>query len=287
MELGFDFDYVSRPMRGEAARAVEQVWCARGTVPYRSERIAPTGSTVVVLVLGDPITETASTGASLTTDRGFVIGPHTAPVENAPEGETYAVGIVTTAVGCEAVLGCRPAGLRGRVEPLEAAGTALAALRDEVGGLAHRGASAGELLDVVDRFVTASVDLGVPGLARVERAVAALVAEPRRPISDVAGELGVSHAHLDREFARVVGLRPRELARLLHLRELIECLDPLGQVSWADVAAAGGWSDQAHLSRDFKRHTGLSPSRYLETQRAFAEAGNPGPGFSPDLTQPR
>jgi transcriptional regulator GlxA family with amidase domain len=32
---------------------------------------------------------------------------------------------------------------------------------------------------------------------------------------------------------------------------------------WADVAAQLGYADQAHLTRDFGRHLGTSPSAYL------------------------
>jgi len=283
MDLGFDFDYRPRPMDAAAGRAVEQLWFARGTVPYRSERIAPTGSTVVVLVLGDPLTQVASTGSSVTSAVGLVIGPHAAPVVNEPHGETHALGVVTTAIGCEALLGRRPSALRGRVLEVFDVDPRLLALRERLAALAGGGADPVSLLDVVEDHVRATVDLTVPGLERVETAVAALVAEPRRSIATIAGDLGVSHAHLDREFARIVGLRPRELARLLLLRRLIEELDPLAEVRWADVAAQHGWSDQAHFSRDFKRHTGVTPRRYLEIQQAFAASGNAGPGFSPEV----
>ena len=285
MDLGFDFDFRARPVRGDAARAVEQVWFARGTVPYRSELIAPTGSTVVILILGDPITQTAATGVAATSGEGLVIGPHTAPITNAPHGETFALGIVTTAVGCEALLGRRPAGLRGRIVDLTTGAPCLVELR---AALATRRADEPEaLLDAVERRVAELVNLDVPGLRRVEGAVASLVAAPRRSIQDLAQDVGVSHAHLDREFSRIVSLRPRELARLLLLRRLIEGLDPLADVPWASVAADGGWSDQAHFTRDFTRHTGLSPRRYLQVQRAFAREGNAGPGFSPDVETPR
>ncbi|GIG54187.1 helix-turn-helix domain-containing protein [Demequina activiva] len=285
MDLGFDFDFRTRPVRGEPGRAVEQVWFARGTVPYRSELIAPTGSTVAILILGDSITQTAASGVEVTSAEGLVIGPHTAPITNAPYGETFAVGIVTTAVGCEALLGHRPAGLRGRIVDLATGAPSLVELR---AALAVRRADDPEaLLDAVEHRVAELVNLDVPGLGRVEGAVASLVAAPRRSIQDLAQEVGVSHAHLDREFSRIVGLRPRELARLLLLRRLIEGLDPLADVPWASVAADGGWSDQAHFTRDFTRHTGLSPRRYLQVQRSFALEGNAGPGFSPDVEAPR
>jgi len=78
----------------------------------------------------------------------------------------------------------------------------------------------------------------------------------------------VSHGHLDRQFTEQVGLSPRTLARLLRMRRLLDDIDVHGSVGWADKAADLGWSDQAHLIRDFKRHTGVTPSEYLTAQRS-------------------
>ena len=41
-----------------------------------------------------------------------------------------------------------------------------------------------------------------------------------------------------------------------------------GSVGWADKAVELGWFDQAHLIRDFKRHTGVTPAQYLAAQRS-------------------
>jgi AraC-like DNA-binding protein len=52
------------------------------------------------------------------------------------------------------------------------------------------------------------------------------------------------------------------------MRRLLEQIDVYGSVEWAEKAAELGWFDQAHLIRDFKRHTGVTPSQYLAAQRA-------------------
>ncbi len=58
----FAFDYHVRTARGRQRRFVESWWYARGTIPYARERIAPTGSAVGVIVLGDAIVETPDDG---------------------------------------------------------------------------------------------------------------------------------------------------------------------------------------------------------------------------------
>jgi AraC-like DNA-binding protein len=55
-----------------------------------------------------------------------------------------------------------------------------------------------------------------------------------------------------------------------------------GQVAWVDLAAELGWFDQAHLIRDFKRHTGVTPSEYQAAQREMYTPDEAEPGFVPE-----
>ena len=117
------FEYVTRKVAGETGRFVELIWFARGRIAGVSERIAPTGSTVAAVVLGDPIRLTpGGGGVSLSAETGFLIGPHDRPVVNEPQGETYCVGIVTRPVGCRpsfgACTGCVPGAGRRPVRGL-------------------------------------------------------------------------------------------------------------------------------------------------------------------------
>lgn len=266
MVTPFPFDFRKRQPNPPLSRFVESIWYARGTVPYRNERIAPTGSTVAVIVLGDPIVETARNGEgdSVLADMGFVVGPHDGPVINEPTGETHAVGIVTTPVGSGAVLGVHPAALRGRVMHVFDAWPPARSLRDRLLAIDDPE----EMLDLVSARLQAELRPPERGLDRTEGAVALLEADPTRAIADIAEHLGVSHAHLDREFTTIVGLTPRALARLLRMRRLLHDIEVHGEVGWAALAVEWGWYDQAHLIRDFKRHTGVTPTRYLEAQRS-------------------
>jgi AraC-like DNA-binding protein len=276
---GFPFDFRMRTPSGPLARTVASAWYARGTIPYRRERVAPTGSTVAVIVLGDPIIETAGgpRAVPLHAERGFLIGPHDRPVTNEPTGETFAVGIVTTPVGCRAALGLDPAAIAGRVVELSEAWAPADGLRERLLRLsAGPGPGTGPdpetMLDLVVAQLADGLDLDFPGLDRCERAVAMLGEDPVRPIADIATAVGVSHGHLDREFTRIVGLSPRRLARLLRVERLFEAIDIDAEVGWADLAADLGWADQSHMIRDVKRHTGSSPSAYLAARRAYAAA---------------
>lgn len=264
------------PLRG----IVESLWYADGTIGHERELIAPTGATVAVVNLGDPIRQTidAGRGTSFVARRGWIAGPHDRPILNQPLGRTWCVGIVTTPVGCQAALGVLPRSVRGHVIDLERRWPHAGGVRARLTGVD----GPEEALAVLDDLLE-STRTEVPGLERIARAVARLEQEPTLAIGDLAAELRISHGHLDREFTRIVGLSPRVLARILRMRRLLDGVDQAGGPSWSARAADLGWHDQAHLTRDFKRHTGVTPTAYLAARReAFADNGETElPGFVP------
>jgi AraC-like DNA-binding protein len=276
-----DFTYVARAPAAPLGRFVESIWYARGQIDYPSERIAPTGSTVAVIVLGAPIVETPDNGDGepFLATTGFLIGPHDRPVVNAPTGETYCLGVVTTPVACLALFGTPPAPLRGRVVDLESTWAPAVALRRDL--LAE--ADPDRMLDLVDAALNAGLRPGPEAIERCERAIRALAVDPARGIGDLAVEVGVSHGHLNREFTSVVGLSPRALSRIFRLRALLADLDVYAPVPWSTLATRLGWFDQSHLIRDFKRHTGVTPSEYVAAQRLAFTPAEAGPGFVPDV----
>ncbi len=267
-----------RPPESPLSRFVEICFYAKGHIATPREQIAPTGSTVAGIVLGPPILQAPLGGSTCTAVNGFVIGPHDRPIVNEPTGETYCLGVVATPVGASAVFGLAPATLRGRVVELGDGWPSGVPLRTAVAALSDPD----EMLDLVESVLLDGLDLHVRGVERCAEAVAALEADPTRSVAALAHDLGISHAHLDREFARVVGLTPRVLSRILRMRRLLESIDPSRPVRWTEEAERWGWFDQAHLIRDFKRHTGVTPSQYVAAQRTYGD-GDAAPGFVPDL----
>jgi AraC-like DNA-binding protein len=274
-----EFRFVSRRPEPPLYRFTESVWYARGQIEYPWELIAPTGSTVAVVVLGSPIRVTPSGGSAFLATTGFLIGPHDRPVINAPTAETYCVGIVSAPIGCRALFGVAPAPLRGRVVDLEAAWPRAATLRATLLPMT----APERMLDLVEGALRAGLEPGADGVDRCETVVRMLEDDPTRPIAELAAEAGVSHGHLDREFTAVVGLSPRALSRILRLRVLLAGLDVYAPVNWTALAAELGWFDQSHLIRDFKRHTGVTPSEYVAAQRDAFTPAQAAPGFVPHV----
>lgn len=71
---------------------------------------------------------------------------------------------------------------------------------------------------------------------------------------------------LQRLTARRLGLSPAWLVRRRRLHEASSRLRD-GRVRLADLAAELGYADQAHLTRDFRAATGLTPGRFAGWHR--------------------
>jgi AraC-like DNA-binding protein len=117
--------------------------------------------------------------------------------------------------------------------------------------------------------------------ARLERAIATLrMACGELPLTAVAASSGVGERQLERLFAERVGHGPKLFARVVRLERAVAALSPAPRVrgsstSWATLARAFGYADQAHLIREFRALTGVTPRVYV-AERAMSEIDNPG-----------
>ncbi|MGW0534876.1 helix-turn-helix domain-containing protein [Streptomyces sp. NPDC003032] len=91
------------------------------------------------------------------------------------------------------------------------------------------------------------------------------------PVHLLARECGWSERHLERRFEQQIGLLPKEASRVLRLRAALRLT--AGGHPGAIAASLSGYSDQPHLSREFKSMTGWTMSRFLRARTI----GHPGP----------
>ena len=87
------------------------------------------------------------------------------------------------------------------------------------------------------------------------------------PVAELARETGWSVRHLDNRFRSEIGLTPKAAARVIRFdrarRMLMHRVGSGAAPALADLAAAGGYYDQAHLAREFRGLAGVPPSRWL------------------------
>lgn len=87
----------------------------------------------------------------------------------------------------------------------------------------------------------------------------------------LADQVNLSISQLERSFARHVGVGPKLLARQTRVCALAAEAAGLASPSWASLAARYGYADQAHLAREFRELTGLTPSRFAGSDADFLQ----------------
>ena len=186
---------------------------------------------------------------------GIVVGVQTAISERTLTDEGWALGVMF-----------RPAGFSpfGDV-PVDAtlpigevfgpAGDDLAAAVLEAGpDAAH---------EVVDVFLADRVPAEQHPAEDVADLVEKVAADPAMlRVEDLADRAGVRPRQLQRRFAEHVGVTPKWVIRRYRLYEAAERAARGTDVVWADLAAELGYSDQAHLTREFTAALGMPPDRY-------------------------
>ncbi|MBD2763106.1 helix-turn-helix transcriptional regulator [Kocuria sp. cx-116] len=81
-------------------------------------------------------------------------------------------------------------------------------------------------------------------------------------VGDLAAALNVSTRTVHRLAAQYIGLTPHALIRRRRLQEAAEHIRSEPEASLSSVAAAHGFSDQAHFARKFQRFLGQTPREY-------------------------
>lgn len=112
---------------------------------------------------------------------------------------------------------------------------------------------------LLDRFVRARLARG-PAVSAPVRLAWHMLARSRGTvrIADVAAALDWSRKHLAQRFAAEIGHRPKAVARIMRVNHALHLgLSPAPD--WADIALRAGYSDQAHLIREFRDMVGHTP----------------------------
>jgi AraC-like DNA-binding protein len=81
-------------------------------------------------------------------------------------------------------------------------------------------------------------------------------------ISALAKEIGWSRKHLTGRFRSELGLAPKPFARMLRFHQACRLARTGTARDWAGIAAESGYSDQAHLVREFIVMAGESPTAW-------------------------
>jgi AraC-like DNA-binding protein len=240
---------------------VESLWYARDyRVPHRQERVLPNGRFQLVIGLAERSAPCGSaTCPSIVGIRSRYTIVDTAALQSV-------IGVLFSPGGARAFIDVPAHDFYNEVIPLDLVWGTAAGLRSELQ----------EAAAPVDKFRVLEAAL----LRRLAQRPALHCAvgyglrefhrEPHmRSVLGVVRETGISRRRFSQLFREQVGTTPKLYCRILRFQQVVQQIASGAPVDWADVALAGGYCDQAHLAREFREFSGLSPGAFLTADRPY------------------
>lgn len=250
---------------------IAQLWVSQtaAAAPGGREHVLPTGRMHLVVRLSGPplrLVDPAEPDGRTTLHGPVIGGARDRLCAKEHAGAVQSVGAVLRPGAAQALFGVSAQELAGRhtlLADLAGADTA-DALQEQLAGtddtrqrIARLG---GWLLQRV---------AGAPPLpASLQHALDALDRPAR--IAQVARAGGLSHRSFIARFRQATGLGPKRYARLMRFGRLLADMRGRPELALGELALRHGYSDQAHMTREFRDIAGCSPSQYRA--RAPAQA---------------
>ena len=264
-------EYARRLVHGALAESVRELWFLRGPAPSRFERIFPMTEVhlIVNLAPGPYRVLDAADAPWRTLGPGFGSGLRSRFVVSEAPDPIVNAGAVVRPDGPR-MLGLDPEVLASGItpQPWFDAPARLGA-----------GADAEAVLDAVEQVLAARMRPDRPADPVVRASIDRLDDDPSSPIGALAAAAGMRHPAFVARFRRATGIAPKRYAELVRFHRLIDRTPVAEAAPWSDLAVDGGYYDQSHVIRDFKRFTGFTPAEY---HRRVSAAGPDAVRFVPD-----
>jgi AraC-like DNA-binding protein len=246
---------------------VHRLWAIDTQAPASTERehVVPTGQMHLVFRLGGGdlrLFADAADAEGRPARDALIGGARDGYYVRAVAGGQCSVGVQLRPGAAEALFGASAGEFTNRHTPLDDVwGRQVEAIRERLAEVSALEDRVGVLESILIARLRRTRGLH-PAVARALRQFTVT-----SDIAQVVREAGYSHRTLVSEFRRAVGLTPKEFTRVLRLQRVLRAIRGTG--SLADLAAAAGYSDQAHLCREFREFAGVTPGDY---RRALPDA---------------
>jgi AraC-like DNA-binding protein len=247
-------------------------------LPPGRHRGLPSPYLTLIVTLDDPLTVAAHPDPRQPASRHEVLvgGLHTAPAVVTHDGRQSGIQLGVTPPGARALLGVPAAELA----QIDLHGTdVLGALAGELQERVRAAPDWAGRFAVLDEMLIRQVNAQPAAPMRAEVAYvwqALLAARGDLPVSALASQTGWTSRHLGARFRAETGLSPKGAARVVRFdraRRLLQRRVAAGGPSaLADLAAACGYYDQAHLAREFRELAGCPPSRWVTEELPILSA---------------
>ena len=223
----------------------------------------PSGGAQLILALHEaPIIcrPNAASPRSTVWSRGIVHGPQRSYYQSGAKPPGVVAGVAFRPGVAGAILGVPIADLTDHHIPIDALWGARAnVLREQL----LAAGSPTQVFRILEEELTARLSRPLlihPAIAQALAAHSSGWAHPR--VADIQRDAGYSPKHFIALFHAAVGLTPKHYYRVKRFNAVLRRIAANTGESLADLAASTGYSDQSHLTREFREFAGVTPTQY-------------------------
>jgi AraC-like DNA-binding protein len=237
-------------------------WSHRDEQQRHCEHMLPSGTTQLVFALHErPILlQPSGGGRSIAWSGGIVHGPQSSYYVAGPKPQGCSLGVSFRPGGAGALLGVS-------MEELTDCHVSLDAMWGARGvDLHHRLMSVGtpaETFRILEQWLSARIHRPLLMHPAVAQALATCsAASPPVRVAELQRASGYSSRHFIALFRSAIGLNPKHYYRVRRFNSAARSMAATDNRALSDIAAAAGYSDQAHLTREFREFAGVAPTKY-------------------------
>lgn len=222
----------------------------------------PNGYTGMVFNYGNPYHVSSATVADSLVPKCFFAGQSTTNYSLTFTGTVGVAGVVFMPAAVSTLFGISMEGTAdSRIELSSLLGNEVGTWCDSI--IAAQ--STETRIDRIQNYLTSKLDghrarynVGDLAASRI------LSTEGNITVEELASELCVSRRQLERKFLEKTGLSPKLYARIVRMSPISNFVAHHDdeKIDWQDLVFKGGFHDQNHFVKDFKKLNKLSPEQY-------------------------
>ena len=232
------------------------------------QRVLPDGCMEMIFHYRDPYRQYFEDGSSIIQPRSFVFGQITKYIEIAPTGSSGIISARFLPEGLCPFINMPVIALENKAVPFAEIFADGTALEEQI----IKANNNKERIKLIESFLLSKL-IEPTTIDAITRSCVEVIFQSQGQIGvvELAGKMKINRRNMERKFITVIGMSPKQLARVARLQSTLKMLDQKKFASLTSLAYENGYYDQAHFIKDFKDFTGMSPkSFYADNLRLSA-----------------
>ena len=225
------------------------------------QRVLPDGCMEMIFHYGDLYRQYFEDGTSLIQPRSFIYGQITKYIEIAPTGVSGIISARFLPDGICPFINIPLSALENKAVPL-------AKIFNEYGKLLEeqviKANDNQERIKLIETFLLSKLTER-PVIDAITKSCVEVIFQSKGQIAltQLADKMNINRRNMERKFTSVIGISPKQLARVARLQATLKMLGQKRATSLTEIAYENGYFDQAHFIKDFKEFTGMSPKSFF------------------------